>query len=111
MELDELKNVWASLDERLNKQEKLKESILKEMMQSKTSKTVSKLINYDLLSICILLALIPFCVFVMGHFRYGFWGNTTIILAIIFSCIYGLWAIYKLHGLMKFDFSKNINDK
>jgi hypothetical protein len=110
MELDELKNVWVSLDERLNKQEILKESILKEMMQSKTSKTVSKLINYDLLSICILLALIPFSVFVMDYFRYGFWGNTTIIFTIIFSCIYVFWAIYKLHGLMKFDFSKNIND-
>ncbi|GHT11461.1 hypothetical protein FACS189426_13380 [Bacteroidia bacterium] len=110
MELDELKNVWSSLDERLSKQEKLKESLLKKMMQSKTSKTVSKLINYDLLSICILLVFIPFCVYIIDRFKYGFWGNSAIIFAILFACIYIIWAVYKLHGLMKVDFSKNIND-
>ncbi|GHV72125.1 hypothetical protein FACS189420_8750 [Bacteroidia bacterium] len=33
-----------------------------------------------------------------------------IIFAILFACIYIIWAVYKLHGLMKVDFSKNIND-
>ncbi|MDR0864502.1 MAG: hypothetical protein LBO74_06170 [Candidatus Symbiothrix sp.] len=110
MELDELKNVWASLDERLNKQEMLKGSILKEMLQSKTTKTVSKLINLDISSICVLLVAIPLCVFIIERVKSVFWGNVTIIFTAIFSFIYLIWAIYKLHGLMKIDFSKSIND-
>ncbi|MDH6310704.1 hypothetical protein M2451_003529 [Dysgonomonas sp. PFB1-18] len=44
MELDELKNTWTSLDERLQKQEVLKETIIKEMLRSKSGKALGRLI-------------------------------------------------------------------
>lgn len=48
MELDELRNRWSSLDERLKKQEALKENIIKKMMYEKAGKSQSKLLNYGI---------------------------------------------------------------
>jgi DMSO reductase anchor subunit len=110
MELEELKNLWTSLDERLNKQEKLKESILKEIMQSKTNRTVSKLINYEIRSICALLIAIPLCIFIIDRVRSVFFGDVTMIFTAIFSFIHLIWEIFKLHGLTKVDFSQSLND-
>lgn len=51
MELDELKNRWSTLDERLKKQETLKENIIKKMMYEKADKSLNKLINYSIFGI------------------------------------------------------------
>jgi len=48
MELEELKNTWATLDDRLKRQESLKENIIKKMMYEKSDKSVSRLINYGI---------------------------------------------------------------
>jgi len=113
MELDELKNTWMVLDERLKKNEMLKEAIIKEMLETKTTKSLSKLMNFEIGGIALLLVGIPFVFFILHHqahflethsiLRFTFIG--AIIICII-ACFPQLWKIY---ALMRIDLSKTIN--
>jgi hypothetical protein len=110
MEMEELKKLWTSLDERLNKQEVLKESMIKEMIYSKSNKSVSKLLNYEVWGAATNLLVIPFLVFLCNE-RYKellavkFFAYAMILLCIIFV----IWQLIKIRGLIKVDFMKNIS--
>ena len=109
MELDELKNVWSSIDERLKKQEILKESIVKEMIDKKTNKSLKQLFLSDSIGIPLLLALIPVLVYAYGRFggKHTLW-DLTVIVAGIFCVIYLPVLVYRVYGLMKIDLTENI---
>jgi hypothetical protein len=111
MELEELKNAWVSVDERLKKQEILKGSIIKEMIYSKTDKSLKRLFWSDGISIPLGLALIPFLVYAYGKLggKSIFW-DSTIIFAGVFCITYLPFLVYRVYGLMKIDISGNIKD-
>jgi len=111
MELEELKTAWASVDERLKKQEILKESIIKEMIYSKANKSLKKLFLDESISILLLLLLIPFLVYAYGKFGgKNIWWDTTVIGTVVFCIVYSPFLIYKVFILMKIDISENIKD-
>jgi hypothetical protein len=110
MELDELKNVWASLDERLNKQEKLKESIIREMLVSKSNKSLSRMINYDYLGIIVCLGVIPILVWRMSQFYLGTLKTTLFLLIITFLIGGIIMGVIELIKLYKIDFSKPVSN-
>jgi hypothetical protein len=109
MELDELKNAWVSVDERLKKQEILNESIIQEMIYKKTNKSLKQLFWSDSIGIPLLLLLFPFLVYIYGKFggKHFFW-DLTIIFTGVFCLVYLPFLIYRVSGLMKIDLSENI---
>lgn len=110
MELDELKNRWLSLDERLKKQETLNENILKEILRSKSGKALNRLINYAYFGIILcLLGIIP-VVYTMFSTYFGIFKTfifISIICTLLTSAIIGIYNVILLH---KIDFTKNIRD-
>lgn len=111
MELEELKTIWISVDERLKKQEILKESMIREMTCSKTDKSIKRLFWSDSIGIPVLLVIIPVLVYAYGKFggKSISW-DLTVILAGAFCVIYLPFLVYRVYGLMKIDVSGNIKD-
>ncbi|MDD3355615.1 MAG: hypothetical protein PHP72_01690 [Dysgonamonadaceae bacterium] len=109
MEIEELKNTWSTLDNQLKENKSLNERIIKEMIDKKANKSLSKLLFWDIFSIVGLFVLIPFIVY--GFSLYGgqkmFWDITAISAA--FFCIIGVvWYFIKIHGLMKVDINQSV---
>jgi hypothetical protein len=111
MELDELKTAWVALDNRLKENDTLKETIILEIIQNKTNKSVNKLLYWDIFN------LISSIVFIPVVWSIRDWAknvpsalNTICIYAIILLFIFAIWYAYKVYGLMKFDFAKNVRD-
>jgi len=110
MELDELKNTWLSLDERLRKQEILKESIVREMMHSKADKSLNRLINMEIVGIIILLLVMPAIVYAFD-FHPHLPGYAVFMRAMIPVCIIGLlWQILKVYKLTRIDLAGAISN-
>ncbi len=111
MELEELKNIWTSVDERLKKQEILKESIIKEMNCRKTNKSLNTLQWSEFIAIPILLAVISLIVY-----RYGQFGgisrvwDISVLLSLIICLVLLPYILYKAYLLMKVDLSGNIKN-
>ena len=111
MELDELKNVWASVEARLKKQEILNENVIREMIYKKTNKSLKQLFWSDSIGIPVLLFVIPVMVYAYG--RYGgkhiFW-DAIVIFGGVFCIAYLPFLIYRIYGLMKIDLSGNLKN-
>jgi predicted Kef-type K+ transport protein len=111
MELDDLKAAWAELDNRLKKNEELKESIILGMMRSKAEKTVNRFIAWEMFSVIVLPLIIPYCLFRFDSIGGKNWVlDALIFFMIVIGFVYPFWGVYKLHGLMKFDISKNVGN-
>ena len=112
MELDNLKEAWAALDNRLKRNEELKESIILEMMRSKASKLVNRFITFEVISVVVLLFAIPVAVFALERLRDSYSQIGIIMLFFLVAvCFFGaFWDMYKIFGLMKFDLSKNVGN-
>jgi hypothetical protein len=111
MELEKLKEIWTSLDDRMQQQEGLKTAIIKEMLLSKSDKALSRLINYGFFSVVSTLCLIPlvFWVFMYGPI-YRIASTTPIFMCVfilsLWILISGSIGLIKLH---KIDFSKTVS--
>jgi TM2 domain-containing membrane protein YozV len=111
MELDELKAAWISLDNRLKDNEKLKESIILEMMRSKVGKTLNRFIAFEMFSTVVMLVFIPFFIFQLERFAgKNLAASITLIFGATLCFISFFWYVYKTHGLMKIDLSKNVGN-
>lgn len=110
MELDDMKNTWMSLDERLRKQEVLKESIMKELLQTKSDKALSRLIGYELSGVIVLLVIIPVIIYGMTlHLKLPEFAIFMYIMLVV--CVVGIiWQASKVYGLMQIDFSKVLSN-
>jgi len=111
MELDELKEVWTALDNRLKRNEELKESIILEMMKSKAGKLVNRFITLEIISVVIMFTLIPVCVYWLDrNMGKSLAGDIVVCLAVVTCIVYPFWGIFKIRGLLKFDLSKNVGN-
>ena len=113
MELNELKNAWASIDERLKENEMLNKRMVQEMLGDKSKKSLSKLINYEIFNIIMLLLALPICVWALTISNlHNFFFPKILFVVIIAVSIFGIvWGSYTLKKyLLKIDFSKNIKD-
>ncbi|MDL2214784.1 hypothetical protein LJC00_01180 [Dysgonomonas sp. OttesenSCG-928-M03] len=109
MELDELRNRWLSLDERLKKQEILKESIMREILHTKSDKALSRLISFEIFGIIILIFIIPVVVFAVKlHPNIpGYTAFMYTVLAAVAAVL--VWLFFKLYGLSRINFSKPVS--
>jgi len=111
MELENLKEAWTALDNRLKRNEELNEIIILEMMKSKAGKLVNRFIGFEIMSIVVLLLVIPFCIFLLNKFGGKFWSmDVYLFFAIAVCSCFLLWGAYKLYGLLKIDLQKNVSN-
>lgn len=112
MELDTIKATWQSLDDRLRKQESIKETILKELIQSKGNRALSKLYNHEWFGLLLTILVSPLIPIVLCRFY-----NTFSILSVSLLVIFGIlvfasigfqaWKVWTLDAI---DFSKKIEE-
>ena len=108
MEIDELKNTWQSLENRLKGQEMLNNKLVKDMLETKSEKSLSRLINVELISMIILLILIPVIIYMIS-WEIQLTGYNTFMWAWMVVCILGvLWQGFKLYKLMRIDLLKTV---
>ena len=113
MELNELKNAWTSVDERLKKQEILNTRMVQEMLRNKSSNSLNKLINLEIFSLVTSLLVIPLMVWLLTfRFYENFIFPKITLIVIIAACIVGIiLGCYSLiNYFMRIDFSKNIKN-
>jgi membrane protease YdiL (CAAX protease family) len=110
METEDLKNRWLSLEEQLKKQEVFNEHIIKELLKTKSDKALSRLVNYEVFGIIVLLAVIPVIIYALGMkmdipeyyiFLYCLTG------VYVFTLF---WQICKLYDLKHIDFSNTLSN-
>ncbi len=110
MNLDELKSTWQSLDERLKKQEILKKNMIREMLQTKTDKSLSKLITAEVIGLIVLLLIFPVLIF-SSRFEielpaYHIFMKVAVVIYII--CI--IWQAIKIYKLTRINLSKTLSN-
>jgi peptidoglycan/LPS O-acetylase OafA/YrhL len=112
MELDNLKEAWTALDNRLKRNEELNESIILEMTKRKAKKSVNWFIALEMSSVVVLLLVAPFCIYSAERYGGKLWALDVFMRLVMpaICLVYVPWGVYKLHGLMKFDFAKNVGD-
>ena len=113
MDLNELKNAWASVDERLKGNEMLNKRIIQGMLSDKSNKSLNKLVNTEIINIILLLLVIPFWIWLFNFHLLGnlFSLKTLSLVGIavsVFGIICGGYTLKKY--LLKIDFSKSIKD-
>lgn len=109
MDTNNLKDTWITFNEKLDKQENFKEEIIREILNSKSSKSLSRLISYEVFNTIVIILLIPFLLYIFDRDKitplhpgitYG------LIVTIGISLISQIWKVYLL---MKVDFSNAIS--
>ena len=111
MELEEMKERWAALNDRLERTEMLQESVIRELVQTKGEKSVSRLINWETFGFVVTILIIPYSIYVYHRFggHFAVW-DLFIRVAIVVDGLLVLWTGYKLYGLMKIDFTKVVKE-
>jgi hypothetical protein len=111
MEIEDLKTTWASFDERLKKQEVLKESLIKEMIYKKTNKSLNILLCAELPDIPLFLLILPFIVYVYEKTggKHLMWDCLFIFAGVICAALLP-FIIYKAYVLTKIDLSDSIKN-
>ena len=109
MELEKLKEIWTSLDERMQQQEGLKTAIIKEMLFNKSDKALSRLINYSYFGVIFGIVVLPVLI----------WGWTlssaamsriVVPIVALFILFYIIVMVIQLLKLYKVNFSNPIKD-
>ena len=112
MDLDELQNAWASVDERLKGSEMLNKRIVQEMLSDKSNKSLNKLVNYEMFNIIGCLLVIPLCIWLFNtHYLNFLFPRLIFAVALVVTTFGGIWSSYTLKKyLLKMDISKSIKD-
>ena len=107
----ELEERWAALNDCLERTEMLQESVIRELVQTKGEKSVSRLINWETFGFVVTILIIPYSIYVYHRFggHFAMW-DLFIRVAIVVDGLLVLWTGYKLYGLMKIDFTKVVKE-
>lgn len=96
MELDEIKNAWNDLNNRLEKTEKLNQKIITEMLTNKQKSAKQKLMKYELTFFILSIIFIFYSAFIYiaGFFN----GPVSMLFGIVFA-VSAIWQAYKMYLL------------
>lgn len=111
MELDELKNTWLALDKKLGENNSLNDRIIKEMLKTKSNKSIGRLIGYEVFSLCVLLMILPLIVYLWidsARTSQFMAGAVFLISMFVFTVLLIIWTGIKIAILIKIDLSKEI---
>lgn len=109
MELEELKNAWLALGEKLDQKEKLSDIIIRDMYQTKVKKSVNVLVGYEILTVVVCLLVLPLIAWLISTHT-----SMLYICGISYWAIFALgaafWSFKKATLLMKLDEVGNMKD-
>ena len=112
MELDNLKEAWTSIDERLKEKDMLNKQMIQEMLSVKSYKSLNKLVNIELYNIISCLFGILIFAWALNFSSLNSIFLKPLLLTAIAIAILGItcgsYALKKY--LLKIDFSKSIKD-
>ena len=107
MELDELKEAWVALDNRLKRKEDLKGKIIVDMMKKKTGKLVNRVIVMETVAIVVAFLALLYCIFLMYRSQ-GLIENIFALFFVTVCFFHFFWGSIKIRGLVKINLSNNV---
>lgn len=111
MELEKLKEIWTTLDNRMQQQEVLKTTLIKEMLINKSDKALNRLINYNYFGIFLLISMLPLLAWYWTvAISINFIGWVMVPVAFVFMFFALTMGIIQLKKLHQINFSLPINE-
>ena len=110
MELEELKNTWNLINNRMMQKEVMEAAIIKEMLVAKSDKAFSRMTNYDYFSVIVCMGVIGLLTWQMNRIYFGPFKTGIFLLAIAFLFVSALRSIKNILILHKINFSNPISD-
>ena len=110
MELEELKNTWNLINNRMMQKEGMEAAIIKEMLVAKSDKAFSRMTNYDYFSVIVCMGVIGLLTWQMNRIYFGPFKTGIFLLAIAFLFVSALRSIKNILILHKINFSNPISD-
>jgi hypothetical protein len=109
MNLENLKSEWSAMNHRMEKREILEEKMFCEMLNTKSDKSLNRLMLYEVINLIGCVLTIPFLLFISYQERYEY--AHPIIIGVIVGLIIGVfWYGFKVLVLSKIDFSKSLKN-
>jgi hypothetical protein len=96
MELDEIKNSWNELNQRLEKTEVLNKRLINEMLNTRHQSAKDKLMRFE---VVFLIFCIVFSGFVMAMFFADVYSVSMVLLMETVFILCGIWQVYKIYLL------------
>ena len=109
MNLENLKSEWSAMNNRIEKQEIFKEKIYCQILNTKSDKSLNRLIAYEVVNLIFNVLLIPVLYYFFNNMGIEF-VRTVIICAIVFMVICVVWYGIKVFVLSKIDFTKTLKN-
>ena len=109
MELEKLKEIWTSLDNRMQQQEGLKAAIIKEMLINKSDKALSRLINYSYFGLILEMIGIPVLIW-CWIYTYNVLYKVLMFAVLLFVISGMVCVLIQLVKLNKVDFSMPVKN-
>lgn len=109
MELEEMKNAWLALNEKLEAKEKLSDRLIKEMYQTKVKKSISRLLGYEYFGVVICLFVFPLIAWKLSQMS-GLFIRIVLIYWAVYVVALFVWQIVKIRCLGKIEILNSIKD-
>ena len=109
MNLENLKSEWSTMNDRMEKQEILKEKMFYQILNTKSDKSLSRLVAYEVINLIISVIFIPVLFYFFNYTRMEF-VRTVLIGAITILVICVVWYGIKVLVLSKIDFTKTLKN-
>lgn len=102
MELEEMRNAWLALGEKLDQKEKISALLIRDMYQTKVKKSLNVLLGYEILSVVVCFLVLPFIGWLLVKtpdrlffYTIFYWG--------VYSLLAAIWCSMKVTLLIKID--------
>jgi len=109
MDLENLKSEWSAMNDRMEKQEILKEKMFCQILNTKSDKSLNRLVAYEVVSLIISILFIPFLFYILNKKEFEYMRPITIG-ALVFIVICVIWYGIKVLVLLKIDFTKALKN-
>jgi hypothetical protein len=109
MNLENLKSEWSAMNDRMEKQEILKEKMFCQMLNTKSDKSLSRLVAYEVMNLIFSILFIPALLWMFNNTGIKF-VQIVIIGAIVILVICVIWQGIKILILSKINFTKTLKN-
>ena len=109
MNLENLKSEWSVMNDRMEKQEILKEKMFCQILNTKSDKSLNRLVAYEVVNLIFSILFIPALLWMFNNTGMKF-VQTVIIGVIVILAINVIWLGIKIIALSKIDFSKSLKN-
>jgi hypothetical protein len=109
MNLENLKSEWSAMNDRMEKQEIFKQKIFCQMLNTKSDKSLGRLVAYEVIMLILTILFIPFLLYIFNTIGMEFVRMIAVV-AIVCMAINMVWQGIKICVLSKIDFSKTLKN-